>query len=294
LGSVYYVLGDYDQTIECCRRSLAAIPNERLYEHFALGGLPSVQCRTQIVQCLAEQGRFVEGRGYLDEAVCMAERVEHTITLLHAYFAVGFLSLRRGDLPRAIPILERGVALSQSRQQRAAFPRLAAVLGAAYTLAGRSVEALPLLEQAVEQSTSRRYLHFYTLGLTHLGEAYLLAGRMAEAMQCARRALEYAQTHRERGREAWALRCLGEIHTHPPAPDLASADAHYRQALTLADALGMRPLQAHCHLGLGTLYLKMGRREQAHAELSAAIALYRAMEMTFWLPQAEAGLLQAE
>ena len=70
------------------------------------------------------------------------------------------------------------------------------------------------------------------------------------------------------------------------------AEAHYRQALTLADELGMRPLVAHCHLGLGTLYLKIGRPEQARAELSAAIALYRAMEMTFWLPQAEAALAQ--
>ncbi|MGH8068975.1 MAG: ATP-binding protein [Candidatus Entotheonellia bacterium] len=294
LGTVYNALGDYHQAMERFQRSLAAIPSDRLYERFALGGLPSVQCRGHVVQCLAEQGRFAEGNVYLDEAVRIAERVEHTITLLHAYFAVGFLSLRRGDLPRAIPILERGLALSQSRQQRAAFPRVAAVLGAAYTLAGRSVEALPLLEQAVEQSTSRRYLHSYALGLTHLGEAYLLAGRSAEAMQCARRALEYAQTHRERGREAWALRCLGEMHTHPPASDLASAEAHYRQALALADELGMRPLQAHCHLSLGALYLKMGRREQAHAELSTAIELYRAMEMTFWLPQAEAALAQME
>ena len=54
----------------------------------------------------------------------------------------------------------------------------------------------------------------------------------------------------------------------------------------------MRPLQAHCHLGLGTLYAKIGQREQARTELSTAIELYRAMEMTFWLPQAEAALAQ--
>jgi hypothetical protein len=56
----------------------------------------------------------------------------------------------------------------------------------------------------------------------------------------------------------------------------------------------MRPLQAHCHLGLGTLYLKMEQREQARVELATAIALYRAMEMTFWLPQTEATLAQVE
>ena len=56
----------------------------------------------------------------------------------------------------------------------------------------------------------------------------------------------------------------------------------------------MRPLQAHCHFGLGTLYTKMGQREQACAALSTAIELYRAMAMTFWLPQAEAALAQVE
>jgi hypothetical protein len=72
------------------------------------------------------------------------------------------------------------------------------------------------------------------------------------------------------------------------------AAGHYRQALVLAEELGMRPLQAHCHLGLGTLYAATGQREQARAELSTAIALYRAMEMTFWLPQTEAALAQVE
>ena len=94
--------------------------------------------------------------------------------------------------------------------------------------------------------------------------------------------------------EALALHQLGVVHAHADPPDAEQAEAHYQQALALAEALGMRPLQAHCHFGLGTLYTKIGRREQARAELSAAIDLYRAMEMTFWLPQAEAALAEAK
>ena len=37
-----------------------------------------------------------------------------------------------------------------------------------------------------------------------------------------------------------------------------------------------------------------GQQEQARAELAAAIAMYRAMAMTFWLPQAEAALAQVK
>ena len=77
-------------------------------------------------------------------------------------------------------------------------------------------------------------------------------------------------------------------------PHVEAAEAHCRAALAVAKELGMRPLQAHCHLGVGKLYAESGRREEARAELSTAIALYRTMDMTFWLPQAEAVLAQGE
>src|SRR5262249_9926029 len=72
------------------------------------------------------------------------------------------------------------------------------------------------------------------------------------------------------------------------------AEAAYHQALTLADELGMRPLQAHCHHGLGTLYAQIGRRQQARAALTTAIALYCAMDIAFWLPLAEVTLAHIE
>ena len=72
------------------------------------------------------------------------------------------------------------------------------------------------------------------------------------------------------------------------------AASHAREALALAGELGMRPLVAHCHLGLGTLYIKTGRQEQARTELSTAMEMYRAMEMTFWLPETEAALAQVD
>jgi uncharacterized protein HemY len=74
--------------------------------------------------------------------------------------------------------------------------------------------------------------------------------------------------------------------------EIEPAAHHYRQALALADELGMRPLVAHCYLGLGTLYAKTGQWAPAHAALSTAIEMYQSMEMTFWLPQAEMTLAQ--
>jgi len=130
--------------------------------------------------------------------------------------------------------------------------------------------------------------------VVRLSEVCRLAGRGEEAWQHARQAFDLARQLKERGNEALALHQLGVVQAHADPPDAASAEAHYRQALALADELGMRPLVVHCHRGLGILYARIGRREQARSALATAIGLYRAMEMTFWLPEAEAALAQVE
>ena len=120
----------------------------------------------------------------------------------------------------------------------------------------------------------------------------MLVGHVEEAHALAARALAHARQHQERGHEAYALRLLGDIATRSAPPEHDQATAHYQQALTLAEELGMRPLVAHCHLGLGILYRRVGRAQQACAALGTAMTLYRAMGMTFWLPQAEAALAE--
>jgi len=58
--------------------------------------------------------------------------------------------------------------------------------------------------------------------------------------------------------------------------------------MTLAKELGMRPLVAHCHLGLGTLYRRTAKNQEAREHLTTATTMYREMDMRFWLEQAEA------
>lgn len=153
---------------------------------------------------------------------------------------------------------------------------------------------MPLLTQAMEECTAPERVHFQTLCSLLLGEAHLLAGLPEEAYTLAQRVLALARAQRERGHEAYTLRLLGEIAARRDAPEIEQAEVSYLQALALAEALAMRPLQAHCHLGLGSLYLSIGQGQQAHAALTTAIDLYRIMRMTFWLPQAEAALSKIE
>jgi predicted ATPase/class 3 adenylate cyclase len=295
LGVLYISLGDYRQAVHYHRKNVETLTGEWLHERFGEAGLPSVFSHAFLSWGLAELGEFAEGMVRGEEAVRIAETtVDQPFTLSHAYLGVGLLHLRKGDLPQAIAVLERSLGVCQAGDIQFVLPWVASFLGNAYALSGRLAEALPLLEQAVEQGAATMQMMFHPLLVAHLGEAYLLAGRIEDASQQARHALERSQDLKQRGHEAYALRLLGEIAAQRQPPDAESAAAAYRQAMMLANELGMRPLAAYCHLGLGTLYARTGRPEQARVELSAAMALYRAMDMTFWLSRAEAVLAPAD
>jgi tetratricopeptide (TPR) repeat protein len=121
-----------------------------------------------------------------------------------------------------------------------------------------------------------------------LGRTCLLLGQLDEAKSLGDRAIESSPCHP--GFAAHAQHLLGDIATHPNRFDPESGEAHYRQALALAEPRGMRPLIAHCHLGLGKLYRRTGKREQAQEHLTTATTMYREMGMTYWLEKAETEL----
>jgi tetratricopeptide (TPR) repeat protein len=117
---------------------------------------------------------------------------------------------------------------------------------------------------------------------------HLRAGRLEDAYALVERTLALARAHHERSNQAHALRLLGEIVAQRDPSDIALVESHYRQALGLAEELNMRPLVAHCHLGLGKLYRRTGEDRQAQEHLTTATRMYRDMDMRFWLAQAEA------
>jgi tetratricopeptide (TPR) repeat protein len=299
LGITSYYQGDYRRAIDCFRQAVAFFEGARRYERFGLlTFLPAVTSRAWLARCHAELGTFAEGIAFGDEGLRIAEAVAHPGSLMWASWWGGLLALHQGDLPRALPLLERALGICQDVDLPVYFPLITAALGVAYTLVGRVADAAPLLTQALAQAIATESETFggvfQALCSLPLGEAQVLTGHREEAHALAERALVHADAHQERGYKAYALRLLGDMAARREPPESAEAEAHYRQALALADELGMRPLQAHCHCGLGLLYATSSQAEQAQAALSAAIALYRAMDMTFWLPQTEAALAQVE
>jgi predicted ATPase len=288
LGRNAQAAGNYRQGAEILRQVAETLQGDRLYETDSTG-MRSVNSLARLAWCLVELGEFAEAMARSEVAFRIAREVDHPDSLAKTYRSLGFISLRRGAIRQAIPPLERAVELCRVTQMRSLFDVTAAHLGYAYALSGRLPEGVILIEEALADPEATGTVH-HPLFLAYLGEAHLLAGRRDDAAAVGQRALDLAHRQKERGNEAWVLRLLGDIAAQADPPDLESAEGHYTQAMARADELGMRPLVAHCHLGLSKLFQRTGDRAKAAKHLAIAATMYREMDMGFWLEKAEAEL----
>jgi predicted ATPase/class 3 adenylate cyclase len=283
LGQAYHSLGQYSRAIEFLRKNLDALGNELLNDYQYMTGLPSVFSRAWLALCLAERGEFAEAVALGEEALRIAEDCDPGYSLIVACAGLGNVCVARGDIDRAIAVLKRGVSVPADEPSTRIRPFVASALGAAYTHAGRLTDALPLLEEAVERAEHVKLKANHALRLARLADAHASAGRPEIAFPIAAQALDLAQEQRERGHEGHALRLLAAIEVERDAPDFDRAVDGYRKALTLAEQLGMRPLQAHCRSGLARLYQCRGDGMAVSGAQAIARDLYREMDMTFWL-----------
>jgi tetratricopeptide (TPR) repeat protein len=288
LGQAYYVVGDFGRAAELLRWNVKAADRGLSTPSTVLW----IESRAWLALTLSALGVFVEGRCHGEEVLRLATLEGRGSTPIAVRACLGLLYLTQGDLEHANLVFDQGLALCRASGDRAWLRWVLAGLGFAAALQGRLAEGRALLEEASSESIRTGGLRGHANRLAWLSEVCRLAGDGDEAWQHAHQALDLARQQKERGSEALALHQLGVVQAHTDPQDIEPGEAHYQQALALADELGMRPLVAHCHHGLGRLYATIGRGEQARAELSAAIDLYRAMEMTLWLPQAEAALTQ--
>jgi class 3 adenylate cyclase/tetratricopeptide (TPR) repeat protein len=281
LGQANLGLGAYHRARDYFTKNLDPPPTG------LTGILYSILSHAWVAWSLAELGELPTALARAEEALNAAEAVGDQFCLVNAIACVGNVRVWKGDLAEAIPLLERGLALSHDARNQSAGVLVGAMTGHAYALSGRLNEAVTLLEQSIKQG-EKGMGWGYSLLVGFLGRAYLQVGRVEHALERAQLALDLSRAHQERGHEAYAIHFLGEIVSHHESPDEAMGRSRYQQALLLAEGLSMRPLVAHCHLGLGKLYRRTGKRERAQEHLTTATTMYREMDMRFWLERAEA------
>jgi tetratricopeptide (TPR) repeat protein len=284
LGETHFRLGEYGEAVKFLERNIG-LEGKFFAERF--GTRVNISAASEYA--LAHLGRFDEAIGHAEAGLRIAEEADHPETLFFALLSLGSAHSVRGDFPRAARVLERGLHVGRTWQFVDRIPDVAAALGAAYALTGRTEEALALVAGAVKAFRARQghvgadYIPLWA------GSAYLAAGRIDEATSYAREALALRRRLGGRGIGVRALSLTAEI---AAASGAENAEDYYREALALAEPRGMRPQVAHCHFGLGKLHRCRGDREQAQEHLTTAIAMYRDMGMTYWQEQVEAVMRQ--
>jgi tetratricopeptide (TPR) repeat protein len=289
LETVHYRLAEYERVVELAKGNLAALPANRIYDKFGRNAPASVFSRRSLVRSLCELGRFSEAADYLAEEIQIAESTHHAYTLGTAFFGAMILHVSHGDWTKALIASEQMIAVLRSGN--VVIMRHFAVAESALILArlGETSAALSQLhegKQLMEDMAARGGVGTTALAYCALGQAALLLGRLGDARRLGNRVVESYMS--QPGAVAHALHLLGGVASHPDRFDAESAETKYREALALAEPRGMRPLVAHCHLGLGKLYRRSAKREQAQEHLTTATIMYREMDMRFWLEQAEA------
>jgi class 3 adenylate cyclase/tetratricopeptide (TPR) repeat protein len=286
LGQGYFNVGDYARASEHCRRNTTMLEGEHAFQRFGLTGLPAVLSHIWLAWSLAEQGDFAEAMVPAEKALSIAESAGQVYSVAAACLAIGQVQLVRGALAEAIPVLERSAELCGNAKLQVILTTTTALLGLARALQGHFREALPEMEKNEAHAPEIRIFNTSTATIA-LGTVRLIAGKADEAREMAAHAAERAADHGFRGSQARISHLLGDIYARREAPDMERAKQHYRKSMSLAEGLGMRPLVAQCHLSLGRLH-----RQAAH--LKQAVEHFRAMDMPFWLQQAELELRNAK
>jgi tetratricopeptide (TPR) repeat protein len=282
LEQAYYYRGEYARVAEIATENLAVLPSEWVNEYFGLTLTASVASRTWLIMSLAELGRFAEASKYEAEATQIAEPTQHAFTIAWAHFAASILYAIKGDWTEARPRIDHWIAMVRTGNVVALLPWAIAFSAQALAEIGEASEALRRVregEQLLERQTASGIVGHRGCAYHAVSRACLLLGRIDEARRLADRAVE--SSRHQPGFAAHAFHLLGDIATHPDRFDAESGAAHYRQAMTLAELHGMRPLLARCHLGMGQLYRRIGETERARENLAAARTMHCEMDMDF-------------
>jgi class 3 adenylate cyclase/tetratricopeptide (TPR) repeat protein len=287
LEQVQYLRAEYVAVIELSTEILSALPGDWVYKSFDRPAPISIFSRYHLVRTLGELGRFTEAARWVAEATQLAEPTHHPFTLSLAAQAASVSPLAKGDWAEARVTIERWITVLRAGNIVANLPGALARYAWALAQLGETSEAQRHIGEGEQLQARQEARGRGSLGRAYhpLGQACLLLGRLDQARHFGEHGLQYSRSQPGYGAEA--LHLLGEVAIHPDRFDPDRGEAYYRQALALADPRGMRPLIAHCHLGLGKLYRRTGKREQAQEHLTTATTMYREMDMRFWLEQAE-------
>jgi len=242
--------------------------------------------RALLTGARAYVGQFRDGITVGAEGVVIADSIGSAFSQMYIAVWLAWLHAWRGDFDRALPLSHRAVRLTEEHDLPGALPGAMATHGWIVCGVGRTDEGIPLIERALELAESRRLMFWFTNWVAQLSEGHLLSGDLDRSRETAMRALGLARDRTEPGMESWVYCLLGDI-ACAAGTDADTAEQSYRDAMSLAQPLGLRPLLARGYLGLGKLHRQTGKRQEARQHLTTAWTMFEEMDMRHSREQAE-------
>ena len=281
LGTSRFFMGDFRQAQAVLGPAAAAAAGEKNYRRRGVIGHPAVISHGFLALSLAETGDFDAAIDHAKRALALAQRLDSAWDTVRACFTAGAVYVRCGAFSQGFSVLRHGIELARKGDLPMGTRVLVPILGSGLAHVGETAEALDILAPVIAAPLLPYCLNF-------VAEAYLLADRPEEAAGVVARVLDQSTAKNELGVRAWALWLQGSIAARRTRSNETAALAHYRQALALAEARDMRPLVAHCHLGMGEVHSAAGQSGQARSALAQAHRLYAQIGMPHWTKRCEA------
>ena len=277
-------LGDIRGAIEGLRRTADGPDSELAKRRYSVSAPPYILSNGWLALCLSLAGEFDAALSHGNRAVAAAESAGPTSQVAARVMRARAFA-NRGDFESARADADSALSTAEAHRVLAWLPGAYSTWGWIVSWERRPDDGIPYLEQAIQMQETLGLKLYLSEYYRHLGQALFLARRLSEARQIGDRGLALARELGERGIEAHTLVLLGDVACE--SGEFAISNERYRIARSQAMELGMRPLVAHCYLGLGKLYRRTDKREQAREHLTTATTMYRQMGMTYWLKEAE-------
>jgi len=286
LGHCYNSLGQLARAVEYYARDVELLEGAPTTEQAGMSGLPYIVSCAWVAGSLAGLGEFERAQEFAERGFRASQSANHPYSLALLQTSAGLMYVTKGDLEKAITILEAALQVCREKHFAGWIMLSASALGDAYTLSGRPLEAIALQEEAIRTKEATITRVNFGTHWAGLGEALLLVGRLDEARRGAEQALKYSEAQREQANEARALWLLAEIAARQSPPAREEAEGHLRGAIRLSEALGLKPLLGRCWMSQGVLARNLGDEEKAKVFLQKAAALFRSLGMTWWEAEA--------
>ena len=283
MGRVYYLTGAYDRAAGLLARNVEQMHNlGNPTEEATAAGYTGV--------ALGALGAFERALAYADRGLRLGQQLQNPFVEAAAYNYRAVAHCFRGSAAAAIADCRAAREIAERVGDRFRIYLVQFYEGQAWAMAGDPAKARTLLEDSIALAKELGTTTLLAWGKGLLAISLTALGEMREAETECREALRLAEETHDRLAGALARRAFAAVTARLEPADRAAAETAIVEASRIHGAMGCEPELGRSHLGYARLLAGWGRAGEAADQLAKAAEIFRRLDMTADLAQAETAL----